>query len=68
MIYSDNFNVYFYDIVLRNVDSCKILGTNVDNNLSWRKHVTLDCITSRLASTIGLLYRISPAAKSGIFL
>ena len=54
---TDNFNVYFNDIVLRNVDSCKILGINVDNNLSWRKHI--DCVTSRLASTVGLLYRIS---------
>ena len=55
---TDNFNVYFNDIVLRNVESCKILGINVDNNLSWRKK-HIDCVTSRLASTISLLHRIS---------
>ena len=49
-------NVTLLNTELATVDSLKLLGINIDNNLSWQTHI--DIVQKRLVSLIGLMYRI----------
>ena len=51
-----NMNVTLLNTELATVDSLKLLGINIDNNLSWQTHI--DIVQKRLVSLIGLMYRI----------
>ena len=46
------------NIVLKQKDSLKFLGVIIDETLSWKKHISV--LESKLASSIGLLYRSRP--------
>ena len=53
-IHMSDFNLTLCDEPLTHVSHQKILGLNVDNNLTWRAHV--DTVCGSISSLIGLMY------------
>ena len=41
---------------LNQTKSCKFLGINIDENLSWKKHI--DVLTTRISTNVGIMNRL----------
>ena len=49
-------DLYYNDIVLKQVQSVKYLGVIIDDNLSWKDHIKSVC--NNLIKYIGIFYKI----------
>ena len=49
-------NLLVNESILESVESTSFLGINIDEHLTWKKHIT--CVCSVLSKRIGILYRL----------
>ena len=56
-ILNQNTNVIIDESIITRVKDCKFLGSIIDENLSWMKHINL--VMSKISKNIGVMHKLS---------
>lgn len=64
--YYNNGNIYINGTALNQAESIKFLGTYINENLSWSKHINV--LVSKISKNVGVMNRLKPVLPKNILL